>query len=509
MNKKSSSRKIRIGIFGVGMHFQETYTTALKRKDISDVIDVVWVVDIASKKIIVESRLDNIGQSAKFIGVKKFDSLELPDQIIRQLDKAQSENPVDAVLISTTPEQHRAYVNWALNAKLKVLLDKPICTRKNASTDPDQAAGVLKDWQHITKLSEQTNTFVMVNSHRRFHPAYYYVGKLLEDVSKKYGVGVTSLSSFNSDGQWRLPNELEDITYHGYENGNGVISHFGYHYLDLISTWYRKGTPEKDRADKLKVFSSFSTALNYSKQLPQSITSKLLTDYGEPKPSNQRDFLEQHISLYGEVDAFSSIEFLRGDIQTAHASIQMLHSGFSQRAWTKPAENLYKENGRLRWENHLIQQGPLHAIEIRSFQAVQPAHLNPEDGIPRWELGGSDQLEINIYRNSIIGGKPLETIQVKDLLHDIPRHDVLHEDVKAKTLKLFAGLVAKDMRLLDSLKADKEWKAYVNTMASSSDQDKSFIGAHQPTVAIMSAMYQSHANRVNDLNPVQEVPLVW
>jgi len=509
MSKKSSGRKIRIGIFGVGMHFQETYSTALRRKDISDVIDVVWVVDIASKKTIVQKRLDHVGQPAQFIGVKKFDSLELPAQIIRQLDEAQRSNPVDAVLVSTTPEQHRAYVNWALNNNLKVLLDKPISTRKDASTDPSQAAGILEDWQHMAELSKRTGTFVMVNSHRRFHPAYYHVGKLLEEVSERYGVGVTSLSSFNSDGQWRLPNELEDITYHGYENGNGVISHFGYHYLDLITTWYRKGTPKSDYADKAQVFSSFSTALNYSKQMPELLSSKLLTDYGEPKPAKQRPSLEKHIEKYGEVDSFTSIEFIRGDIQTAHASLQMLHSGFSQRAWTLPAENLYKENGRLRWESHLIQQGPLHAIEVRSFQAVQPAHLDPEEGIPRWELGGADQLEINIYRNSLIGGKPLETIQVKDLLQDIPLRDVLHEDVKSKTLKLFAGLVAKDLGILDSLHADAKWKVYVNSMAIANNQDVSFIESHQPTVALMSAAYQSYANRINNLSPVQGVSLLW
>lgn len=254
MSKAESSRKIRIGIFGVGMHFQETYTTALKRKDIADVIEVAWVVDIVSKESLVKSRLNNVGQPARFVGVDKFDSLELPNNIVRRLDEMQLSSPVDAVLVSTTPEQHRAYVSWALKARLKILLDKPITTRENATSDPDQAAGILEDWQYMADLSERTDTFLMVNSHRRFHPAYYHVGKLLNEVAGRYGLGVTSLSSFNSDGQWRLPNELEDINYHGYENGNGVISHFGYHYLDLITTWYRKGTPEESRAD----FSSVS-----------------------------------------------------------------------------------------------------------------------------------------------------------------------------------------------------------------------------------------------------------
>jgi predicted dehydrogenase len=501
--------KVRIAIVGVGMHFQETYTTALKRKDIRDIVEVSWVADLSEKKDIVTARLKAVNQKSAFVGVTKFYGQKLPRPIKESLDKALEQHPVDGILISTTPEQHRAYTDWALRAGIKVLLDKPITSRQSAANDPVAANGILKDWQHINKLSKQTNCFVMVNAHRRFHPAYDYVGKLLEEVSNELGIGVTSLSSFNSDGQWRLPNEMEDITYHGYDAGNGALSHFGYHYLDLITSWYRKGTQAESRADRARVYTSMSTAANYVQQIPQRLSEAILVRNNQPKPEQQRKELLARIKGYGEVDSFSSIEFMKGNTQTAHASLQMLHSGFSQRAWSLPAKNLYKEHGRLRWENHLIQHGPFHAIEVRSMQAVQPAHFDPQQGIPRWELGGSDQLEINVFRNKLIGGKPLETIQVKDLLDSIPRHDVLHEDVKAKTLKLFIGLIAYDNHELENLNASPAWTKHVRFMASSDDQTKSFIEAHQPTAAMMAAAYKSFANRQSNANPIAEVQLQW
>jgi len=511
-------KKIRIASIGTGMHFQETYGKALQRPEIAQMTHLSWVADLASKEALVRRRVADAQQDATFLGIDqaafvgldKFDGQELPQSVKASLDRQLAERPVDGVLISTTPEQHRAYTNWALRAGLRVLLDKPVTSRPNAASIPESASGILDDWRFIDRLSTESGNFVLVNSHRRFHPAYAYVGTLLQEVVEECGIGVTSMSSFSSDGQWRLPNELEEITYHGYEAGNGVLSHFGYHYLDLLSTWYRKGTLPEHRADRAQIYSSFSTAANYAKQIPRLNANAALVRNGEPEPAADDPHQQERIRQYGEVDSFNSIDFLKDDTLMAHASLQLLHSGFSQRQWTVPAKNLYKENGRVRWENHLLQQGPLHAIEIRSFQAVQPARLDPEAGLPRWELGGADHLEINVFRNGLIGGEPLRTIQVRDLLESVPQDDVLHEDVKASTLRLFVGLIAHEDGSLHALSADSAWRNEIIDLATNgTEQDRSLIASHQPTVALMSAAYESHANRVNNRPPVTEVELQW
>lgn len=509
--KNPEPRKVRLAIFGIGMHFQETYTTALKRKEVNSLVDVVWVADLANKKDLVQERCKIAGQNPLFVGVDTFIGNALPMPLKKQLDAMLVEHPVDAVLVSTTPEQHRAYTAWALRHELDVLLDKPITTRPAAAHNVRQALGILDDWDAMHALSTQKNRLLMVNSHRRFHPAYYKVSELLEEVATKYGFGVTSLSSFNSDGQWRMPNELVEIDYHGFNTGNGALSHFGYHYLDLASTWYRKGTPADRRADTAAINSSFSLADNYAQQITAADAKRVLSLKGEPDPQPDSKEIIKALKTFGEMDAFGSIEMLKENVMTGHITMQMVHSGFSQRAWTKPAHNLYKENGRVRWENHLIQQGPLHAIEIRSFQAVQPSHFDPGEGLPRWELGGSDQLEINIFRNKLIGGKPLETINVTDLLTAIPEKDVLHEDTKAKTLQLFISIVAKRKDIYDTLPKTTEWDAYVTQKMQGSDVDLSLFNTHQPTVAFMAGMYASYAHRKQypKLNERIKVALQW
>jgi predicted dehydrogenase len=503
--------RVRIAIFGVGMHFQETYTTAFKRDEINSMVDVVWVADLKNKKDLALQRCKTAGLTPTFMGVDNFQGTHLPDSIKDSLDELFKKYPVDAVLVSTTPEQHRAYSAWAIDKGLDVLLDKPVTSRRDAAHSVQQAMGILDDWEVLNTLSKDKGTMVMVNSHRRFHPAYHKVGMLLEDVATRYGFGVTSLSSFNSDGQWRMPNELLDIDYHGFGSGNGVLSHFGYHYLDLAATWYKKGTPPERRADRAFVSSSFSLVQNYAQQVSAADAKRVLALVGEPAPLADNKKTLAAFKNFGEMDSFGSIEMYKGGVMTGHINMQMVHSGFSQRTWTKPAANLYKENGRVRWENHLIQQGPLHAIEIRSFQAVQPSHLDPKDGLPRWNLGGSDQLEVNIFRNKLIGGKPLETINMTDLLDEIPDKDVVHEDVKAKTFHLFICIVAKRVGIYESLKVSKKWAEYVTVKLKAGDQDLSLISSHQPTVAFMAASYASYAKRQQSpqLNERIGVDLQW
>lgn len=503
--------RVRLGIFGIGLHFQETYATAFKREAVHSLAEVRWVTDLTNKKELALGRCAKAGQHPQFIGVGSFKDTKLPDSIRAKLDRALADNPVDAVIVSTTPEQHRAYAEWAIAKGLDVLIDKPVTTRVQAAWDETAAMGILDDWQALNGAATNNGRLVMVNSHRRFHPAYRKITELLEEIADRTGVGVTSLSCFNSDGQWRLPRELLDIGYHGYDTGNGVVSHFGYHYLDLAVRWYRAGTPQPRRADRMEVISSFSTAANYAGQVSTADAARLLEQAGQPVPHNDDAATRRALASFGEVDAYCSVDMMRGDHLSGHINLQMLHSGFSQRAWTKPAVNLYKENGRVRWENHLIQQGSFQALEVRSFQAVQPNWKSPEEGMPRWDLGGADHLEINVYRNSLLGGPPLMTIDCKQLLDEIPPDDVIHEDVKAKTILLFISAVAVARKLpAEKLMPTVERKR-VGALLKDADQELSLIGSHQPTTALMAAIYASHARRQSQprANPMVSAPVNW
>lgn len=508
MQKK---KKIKLAIFGIGMHFQETYSTAFKLDAVSDTAEIAWVLDLEEKKDIAIERCNIAGQDPLFVGVDKFDDIVLPKKISEKLDVILTKHPIDCVLVSTTPEQHRAYCDWAIGKGLSILLDKPLTSRHNAMNNQSQAQGIYEDWEYINDKAKQSNVFVLVNSHRRYHPGYVKVGRLLEEVANQTGCGVTMISTFNSDGQWRFPKELRDIQYHGYDNGNGVVSHFGYHPMDVAMYFYKKGTPAKHLAGAMDVTCRMLSAKEYVSLVPTAIANKALVSFGETATDDDDSSIRDELKNFGEVDAYVTAEMIHNEEMSCHISVQMVHSGFSQRAWAKPAVNLYKENGRVRWENHLIQQGPFQAIEIRSYQAVQPSWKHPDENIDRFAVGGADHFEVTVYRNKILKKPVLENINIRELLDTVPNDRVIHEDVKANVLLYFLVSVAKRLSHPILGEVSKDVMNFVDKLLSGDAYDLSTISTHQATTSLMSACYESNSILVNSSSTNTRVrkKLLW
>lgn len=74
----------------------------------------------------------------------------------------------------------------------------------------------------------------IVNAQRRFLPQFQIVQDLVNEISSKYGMPITSMQSTHSDGQWRLPDEVLKFKYHPLL-GWGKVSHSGYHFIDMAS----------------------------------------------------------------------------------------------------------------------------------------------------------------------------------------------------------------------------------------------------------------------------------
>ncbi len=96
-------------------------------------------------------------------------------------------------------------------------------------------------------------------------------------------------------------------------------------------------------------------------------------------------------------------------------TINLLHHGFSRRAWSKQAIDHYKNNGRVRHELMILNMGPVFSVQVHSYQGCEVKDRNrPEYNHD--EVGGLDHFEIYVFRNSeLIGGKPWEVISGKDL----------------------------------------------------------------------------------------------
>ncbi len=74
--------------------------------------------------------------------------------------------------------------------------------------------------------------------------------------------------------------------------------------------------------------------------------------------------LMQVAGRMGEVDAFVFIELVREGRVAATASMDLQHNTVSARSWPKPAENLYKSNGRLKREFWHVDSGPFQSIRL-------------------------------------------------------------------------------------------------------------------------------------------------
>jgi hypothetical protein len=99
------------------------------------------------------------------------------------------------------------------------------------------------------------------------------------------------------------------------------------------------------------------------------------------------------------------------------ASLNLLHTGFSRRAWGNAKEDLYKGNGRLRHERVNIQIGPLMNIQIHSYQSSE-TH-NDDSGKSPSEWAGLEHFDIHIFRNKeLIGGDPYEFLTIEDIQAD-------------------------------------------------------------------------------------------
>jgi hypothetical protein len=77
-------------------------------------------------------------------------------------------------------------------------------------------------------------------------------------------------------------------------------------------------------------------------------------------------------------------------------SVNLVHNGFSQRgSMTCAHASLYKGNGRVRHENHIIEQGPFQAIHFHSLQALNDGTTSADP----YELGREGHIEVHVFRN--------------------------------------------------------------------------------------------------------------
>ncbi len=486
---RSIQEVVNILLIGLGPHAQRTYvrhTHELAQRD-GLAVRLSGIVELESERERIDALVCSQELDADTLFVSPFTE-ELPANVESELNRITDQRGINAVIISTEPLSHRAYALWALSRGLSVLLDKPVTTRANAVSDARQAQLIADDATEILACYERAAAksplCLIVNSHRRWHPAFDLALSLIREIRDLTGCPVTSVSSSHCDGKWRFPTEILQMNYHPFNQGYGKVSHSGYHIIDAVYRFFKAGYTRETAPDGASVYSSFLQPAGFVKQVRRQEYERIFGDeYAGAALHSDAEVVTASPKI-GEIDAKTLIEFSAGGDIIGQAQIDLRHNGFSRRHWLWPRPDLYKAAGRVKHETHEVVCGPYQTIVLESRQANDKHETNDHSDM---HAGGNNHFDVKVFRNSAITGdkEPYRLYRAGDLAEfDNSRLHI--EQVKKEALREFVFFI--------SGRIDRS-------------QLKSNIDDHVIPARLMSALYLSHVNRTLGANPVASLAL--
>lgn len=485
--------KINILLIGLGQHAKRIYYPLCMRDGKTYNIQLVYAIDLEEKRDDIARYLAGKKDASTRVYLIKpqdqtFDKLSSAvekkiNQIVKQFD-------IKGVIISTEPQAHMMYALWALQKGLSVLMDKPISVYKNISTDPKVPQKLLEDYKKLKNVylaakKKHKRVFFSLMSQRRWHPAFIKVKSLISEVFEKTSCPITSIQSHHADGQWRLPSEIVDIDYHGFNQGFGKCSHSGYHFFDVATWLLEAGENQEKSIDNVDIITNFLRPSDFLHQINLKDYQKIFPDFKKNNKFSKKKLCKL-FENYAEIDAFSSFVFKHKDKIQTLVGINLAHNSFSQRGWLSTnGKDLYKGNGRVRHESHIIEQGPFQAISIISYQSEE---VNPSKIGDQYEVGGEYHLDIHVFRNSNLfpKWKTYEKIGIKDLNKNIMtgKSRGHQEDARRKAVIDFFKFLNREK---------------VTPVSDLLD--------HERSTKLISGVYQSAANKFSGRNPVINIDL--
>lgn len=479
---------MNILLIGVGAHARRIYYSIIKNEELFLGAKIVAGVDLYGRKKNIEDFLKSKNETLPMIYTHNEEySKQLDWKTKLQLNEVVRRCKVDGVIISTDPTSHLKYALWALDNNLHILMDKPLTIVSNASTQEKSAKAILEDYQMLKRkymtVKQSKKLYFGVVTQRRYHPIFIKAKELIKEIFEQTNCPITSIQSFHSDGQWRLPSEIVDIPYHSFNDGYGKVAHSGYHFLD-ISLWLMEATQsKKKRINNLEILTMPSRPVDFITQLNLKDYEKIFPQFSQTNCYKEEVFIKK-TKAYGEIDAFSSLLFKHNDKVVTLGSINLLHNGFSQRGWLMAKSDLYKGNGRVRHESHYISQGPFQAISITSYQSQEINRRNDA----KYEIGGEYHLELNIFRNNNFNPKwePHRTIRL-----NAPERDALKGYSRGHQEEARRNAIVE----------------FVDFVNGKSSLEASNILSHEGGVRLLSGIYSSMARRYTKKNPVVRIRL--
>lgn len=456
----------KIMLIGAGPHAKRFYIPWLLAN--KERAELSAVVELKACRPQVQAYFKELGCEPESLFIDQKEQYELSSKTIKELHRLVAKLHIDAVIVASEPASHLTYAMWALESQLHVLMDKPITARHHASNSLTAAKNLLADYCRIDKkykqiLKKKQNLLFSISAQRRFDSKFNLVMELVKEVSDHTSCPVTSIQSSCADGQWRMPDEIVDIDYHGFKQGYGKALHSGYHIFDLLAQFISKGIPASKQPDAIEVSSKTTKPKDYFSQLDEDFYQKLFGVSFSKRSHHER--LKQTRD-YGEIDSFSQFSFMQGEATICTAQVSLLHNSYSQRSHVDPNPDLYKGNGRIKHEYHCIQQGPLQSIQVHSYQSFKP-QINPDS----FGVAGTRHFDIHVFRNAdLLGGEPYKRITAEEFVNDNADPLSCLLEGKETILEEFIGFI---------------------TAPFPRDQLHSDLSDHMNSVVLSSAAYQA------------------
>lgn len=386
--------KIKICLIGCGAHAKRIYIPFIKSKkncELSLVIDLE-----ENKKEITNFLHKNKLKNTKTFFIKKENFHDFSSIYEKKLIKIFENLEIKSVIISSEPLSHKKYLLFCIQNNYNTLIDKPITLHSNIFHNKENALKLISDYDEIIKEYKKSKCFVSCMSQRRYHSAINIIKKEINYYHQNLNIIPHSIIIQHADGQFRTPKEIKDIEYHGFNEGYGKCGHSGYHFFDLAFL-YSSNFLNYKQIDNIEAYSTFFNASEYTKIINESKINPLY----KSKIKN--------ISHYGEHDANINYSLSYKNIKKTNIHLSLLHNSLTSRHSIKLNKDLYKGNGRIRHETHIINIGPFCTIYYNSYQSKE-FFKNNYGG----KIGEEGHSEVLIFRNNKLHRRNRKTLEKFD-----------------------------------------------------------------------------------------------
>lgn len=477
-------------LIGLGYHARRIYFPVLQDLQNKNILDQIFIVDLKNQEEVIKSYLlTKKCTRYQTLFLSGPQNKILNKNIEKKLNFIVQKNKIKGVIISTEPLAHMVYAKWAIKNKLNVLMDKPISTHEWIICNEKCGKQLINDYNELLGMyknarKDNPRMVFAIMTQRRFHPLFRKIKEKIKEVYERTNCPITSIQAFHGDGQWRFPTEIIEQNYHPYNQGYGIVSHSGYHVIDIVS-WLMEGYDKSP--DNMEVISNFLTPMDLLHQYTFNDYRRDFKNFDDYNRYSEKEFMKK-VQDFGEVDCFSNFVFKKKGRVITLASINMSHNGFSQRNWvTAKGRDLYKGNGRVRHESYYILQGPFQAITYLSYQSKE---VDPALQKDLFSIGGEYHAEVYVFRNSRFNPqwKCVEYFNIKDFIKGTMRDKSRGHQEEARR-ELITG--------------------FINNLMSGSREIAKYSDLiyDARSVKMMSAIYRSISRRKRGLNPLVKIKL--